>query len=288
MKRTAALLLAVVCLLLAAPFAIAQDPQTGPPPFLTIYREEVKPGHMGAYSKSAAAWPPVLRKAGYPGHYLGMVSMSGNTEAWFLQGAASLGAYGKREEGIDEALQSEIARLSAADGDHMASSRTLHAAYRSDLSYNPGVDLSKIRYFTVVTTRVRPGQGEAYTDMMKQVKEAHAKAGMSENYAVYQVTAGAPAGLYLMLIPVTSLTRADELAAEHGSKLQPVFTEEQRAMMRKVGSEAVMFTETQHFRVDPRLSYMGEEVIARDPSFWAPKAAAKSDKKEKKAAGGMN
>lgn len=283
MKKLTGFFLAAVCLLATPLFlvssAVAQTTEGGPPPIMTIYREEIKAGHRGAYSESSGAWPAVLRKANYPGNYLALMSVSGPAEAWFLEGSTSFAHYQEKEAQADSsALRAELNALSAADGQHLNASRTMHARYRPDISYGKPLDMAKMRFFTIVTTRIRPGHGPAYVDAMKMVKAAHEKAGMNERYGVYEVFAGAPSGTYLMLIPVESAARVDELTAEHASKMPSAIGDAGRETLRKMATDGTLFSESQIFRVDPRLSYVSAEVIARDPAFWTPKAAAKKGK----------
>jgi hypothetical protein len=271
MKRCSVLFLAAVCLL-ATPLMLAQQAAQGPPPMLTIYREEIKAGHRGAYSQTAAAWRAVLGAAKFPGHYLALNSMSGPNEAWYLEGAASFAEIEQREKMLEAAgVLGALDALSAADGASLSQSRTMRAAYRPALSYNAGVDLAAMRYFTVVTTRVRPGHIPAWTEMMRKLAEVHKRAGMSESYAIFQVQNGAPQGTFLMFIPVASLQRVDELGREHDEKMQAAFTAEEREMMAKVSAETVMFSESNLFSINPRTSYVSDEMRKRDPGFWAPK-----------------
>jgi hypothetical protein len=39
----------------------------------------------------------------------------------------------------------------------------------------------------------------------------------------------------------------------------------------KMAGEAIAQTETLLFAIDPKMSYVSEQVIAGDPAFWTPK-----------------
>ena len=251
---------------------------------LQIFREEVKAGHRGAYIASAAAWPVAFRKANFPGHFIGLRPMTGGNEFWYLGGVSSFAAIGEEDDFIAKhpALGAEMDAMSASDGQHLQSTRTMHAEYMPDLSYNPNFLVGKARVWTIVTTRIRSGQNPAYVKMMKELKAAHEKTGMTEHYLVYQVNAGAPAGTYLMFIPAESAARVDELGEEHSKKLQAGWTDEDRAAMAKANSDIVMFSESNVFAAAPSISYPRETTVAADPAFWAPKAVtAKKNGKKK-------
>src|SRR5436309_15552153 len=85
--RTALLL---PSLLLAMPLAGQATP---PPAFLQIYREEVKAGHGPMHEATETGWPRAFAAAKTNNHYLAIVSAFGPTEAWFLEGHASIAEY---------------------------------------------------------------------------------------------------------------------------------------------------------------------------------------------------
>lgn len=288
MKKRFPLLLAAVCLLASLNSLAQQAAPAGPPNVLQIFREEVKAGHRGAYLQSAAAWPVAFRKANFPGHYIGLRPMTGNNEFWYLAGNESLTSIGAEDQFIENhaTLGAELDALSAADGQHMQNTRSMHAEYQPELSYNPNFSVGKARVWNIITTRIRPGRNAEYVKMMKGLKAAHEKAGMSEHYLVYAVNAGAPAGTYLMFIPAESAAQMDALGEEHSKKLQAQWTDEDRAAMAKTNSEIVMFSESNYFAVVPAISYPRESTVAADPAFWTPqpRTAGKKNGKKKTAA----
>jgi hypothetical protein len=79
----------VVAALFATP-AIASAQAMTAPPWLNITREVVKPGKGPAHAKHEAAWSRALEAAKYPTGALGLTSMTGPNENWWLGGLASL------------------------------------------------------------------------------------------------------------------------------------------------------------------------------------------------------
>src|SRR5690349_11526127 len=65
-------------------------PQQAPPKYLQIIREAVKPGRDAAHMELEAAWSQAFAKAKVPVYTLGMTTLFGPPEAWWLQGSESI------------------------------------------------------------------------------------------------------------------------------------------------------------------------------------------------------
>src|SRR5439155_1335832 len=65
-------------------------PVMPPPPYLEIFREEVKVGRAGAHVQTEAGWPRAFAKAKIPNNYIAMTTIYGPTEAWFFEGHGSV------------------------------------------------------------------------------------------------------------------------------------------------------------------------------------------------------
>ncbi|MGA9363823.1 MAG: hypothetical protein WBW16_05575, partial [Bacteroidota bacterium] len=223
--------------------ALAQPPASpSMPKVVLIYREEVKPGKGAAHEKVEVGWPQAFAKANYPVHYLAMTSMAGQNEAWFLEGYDSFASIEKADQAIDKntTLKTELEKLSERDGELLSGMRTLITTYRDDLSYRPNVTLSQMRYMTVMTMRVRLGHDSDFVAMRKIVNAGHEKANIDEHWAIYQVVSGAPAGTYLLFLPMKSMAQMDAYAEIHGKPYQDALGEENQKKVRELASTAVM------------------------------------------------
>ncbi len=280
MKRTIGLLGAACLLGTAALCAAAQEPPP-PPRVLQVIREEVKPGKGPAHEKVEAGWPRAFAKANWPTHYLAMTSMTGPSEAWFLIGFDSFAAWEKDVKSTDgnKALSAEMDRLTEKDGEMISGGRGLVEIYREDLSRNPNVDVSRIRFVRVSTFRVRPGHDKDFTDAVKIVKGAYDKIGSSVSWVTYQVSAGMPSPTFVVWIPMRSLSESDATMAASKALMEAEGEEGQKALS-KAASDGYTFIETNIFAVNPKMSYPPKEWVAKDPGFWAPKPAAAPAKKE--------
>jgi hypothetical protein len=254
--------------------ALAQTPVVpSTPKVLRIYREEVKPGKGAAHEKVEVGWPQAFAKANYPVHYLAMTSITGPNEAWFLEGYDSFASIEKAGQTIDNnaALKAELDKLSERDGELLSGMRILITTYRDDLSYGSNVTLSQMRYMTVTMTRVRPGHDSEFVALRKIVSAAHEKANMDEHWAVYQVVSGAPAGTYLLFLPMKSMAQMDVAQEIHGEPYQDALGEENQRKVRELSSAAIMTSESSLFAFNPGMSYPSKEFAAGDPDFWMPK-----------------
>ena len=132
--------------------ADAHAAQEGAPPaLLQIEREEVRPGRSAAHAVNEAAWAAAYTKAQSPVTWLGMTTVSGANEAWFLSRHDSFASLEKNQDSTDAApaLAAERDRLSAAEGDMLSRSSTILARYRPAVSYQAVVKLPEMRYMTV-------------------------------------------------------------------------------------------------------------------------------------------
>jgi hypothetical protein len=253
-----------------------------PPKVIQIYREVIKPGHGTAHAKTEAGWPAAFAKANWPSHYIAMTSTSGPTEAWFISGWDSYAAYEKDGKEIEKnaALQSELDRLGAADGEHVNNVISMFATYRDDLSYRSGVNVSEMRYFMLTTFRVKPGRGDGFAAARKLVQAAHEKANMNEHWATYQVTSGAPAGTFLLMLPMKSMAELDTAQEIHGKPYEDAMGPENQKKVADLMNESVDSSTAVLFAFSPKMSYPPKEWMAAD-TYWAPnveRAAVAGDK----------
>ena len=281
--RRVVFLFVFVCLLFTgavATFAQSQAP-AGPPPVLQIYREDVKPGKTAAHEKVETGWPRAFAAANSPTHYLAMTSVTGPNEAWFLTGYPNLAAWEQDVKNNDSnaTLSAELSRLSQQDGELLNSVRSITAAYRTDLSYRSGGSIATMRYFLVTTIRVRPGFENDFNEGWRMVVAAHEKANMNERWAMYQVTAGAPAGTFIYFGALKSLAEVDATAGMHSADAyQSAVGDEGRKRLREMNRAGTITSETNYYAFNPAMSYVSKEWIAADPGFWTPKPTVATKK----------
>jgi hypothetical protein len=264
LTRTA-LILAVVA---AAPLSAQMTGTQPPPPVLLIQRELVKPGKGTAHNQWEAGWPAAFAKANYPTTYLGMNAITGINEAWFLVGYPSFDAVEKDQarSDADASLTAELRRLSAGESDYLESTRSVLASYVPSVSYKPNVDLSKMRYFEILTYAMKPGHDGDFFKAAGLVRDGYTKAGLGNPWAIYRAVSGMPTGTFYVFLPFSSLAMFDRGPSDSeamGRALGP----DQMNALNKLVLDGVATYQSQIFALNPKMSYVGKEMKAAD-AFW--------------------
>jgi hypothetical protein len=258
----------------AAQAAPASKEPPDPPNLLVIYREEVRPGRGAAHSANEQAWAAAFTKGQAPERWLGMTTVGGPNEAWFLSGHDSYAAWQKTQDAMEgnAALTAEGDKYSALDGELLNRTSTIVARYRSNLSYQSKVAIPQMRYMQVDVVQVRPGHAAAFNEAWEAIVASHGKAKMNEHWAVYTVDSGMPAGTYLFLYPHKSLDHLDGVPAMHnGAEYRDAIGESGRARQTQMVKDGVASQQTLLFAFRPRMSLLPKDFIDQDAAFWTPK-----------------
>ena len=285
MSRTNTIALGVVLAGLAGTgMAQAQD-RSGPPPVLSISREEIKPGRMAAHEKLNAAYAAVVSKTTSRTTWLGLVPVSGDDNgALFLSAFGSFAEVESQRKEDDEitaaaAVKAEMDALDKQGADIHASQRTSYARYRADLSFHPATmeEVAQSRYFSITTVRVKYNRGPDYVEYLKALNAAREKANYPAKVAVYQVTTGSPLGTFLIFRALKSLkTFDDDIAAMSGIEKALVEAEGGEDAARKLrlaGADVVQFADPVIYAMNPKMSRPSAEFAKYDLAFWSPKPA---------------
>jgi len=217
----------------------------------------VRNGSIQPYAHSGAAV-----------NVLGMSAISGSPENWLIELHDSFGSVEDLAARFGPAPSGVVAPL----GDDLlpASSRTLIAVYRPELSYRPD-QASQVwpamRYLDVVVYRIRPGSEADFAKILKLRDVGLDSVNLDRPEVAYQVISGSPSGTYLLLAPLTSLRVFDDARA-----IPPVYAEATAAEAKKLADDTEIVRERLWFRIQPRLSYVSDEFAAADPGFWRPAA----------------
>jgi hypothetical protein len=271
MKYAAVRVLAAGFLISGVSLMQAQSPE--PSRLLRFFREDIKSGKGSAHERVESAYARAFSKSGYPA-YLGLDTMTGPTQAWFIERYDS---YAAMEKSIKmsqaEPLKTTLTQLEAQDGELRSGERSMIAVYQKDLSYLPVPTLGpKARYYNIQMIRIRPGRAADFAEMRKLAMAALAKSGSKRRFVVYLVNSGAPTGTYLILSAVDSLKAMDP--GPNPMSMAEAFGAENQARYLKLQSEIVVSSESTLFTINPKTSNPPKEYVAADPDFWAPKTAA--------------
>lgn len=264
MLRTTLLLTVVY----AGPLVAQTTAMNDPPPVLWIQRELVKPGKGSAHNDWEAGWPAAFGRANWPTNYLGMNAMSGTNEAWFLVGYPSFDAMEKDLAATDAnaSLTAEMKRLGAGESDFVESTSGVLAQYIPSLSYKPGVDLVKMRYFEVIRFAMKPGHEGDFAKAAALYRDGYTKAGIDQHWAIYRVVSGMPGGTFLVFAPMRSLSNFDKSVSEDEAMARAMGPDQMNAL-NKLVTDGVATVQSQIFALNPKMSYVNKEMKAADP-FW--------------------
>jgi len=268
--------------------AFAQEPAAGPPSVLMVTREQFRPGNMATHNRQIPAFYALFEKAKVGAARLGLVPVSGDqNHLLYLEGYPSRAEMEATTRKFDEvmgaspALQAEFDALSGKNDPLHESQTVMITTLRTDLSYHPNTreQTGRARYFNVTVLRVNAGRGVDWADYTKQTNAAREKAGLDEHTAVYGVSSGAPAGTFLILSTMRSLSEADAAAAGGAARTQKMTAalggESVVAARRKTNSEIVAQAVTTLYSIDRATSRPRPEFVAADPDFWKVKEMPK-------------
>jgi len=246
-----------------------------PAPVISIIREGIKEGRGPAHERVETEWAAAMRKMNFPQHYIALGAASGPSEVWFISPMATFAS----QEDVDkfeekEPVKGTMGMLESRDGELRATSRSMWAVYRPDMSYraekfNP----AKARYVMVANMRIKLGQEQTFAEAGKAYFAAHEKANVDECILGYQVVAGAQAGTYLFFTMMESMKDLDAAPARMQAVQQAMGRENYIKFMRSSGDIFVTVEDTL-FQVKPSMSYAPQNIVDADPAFWKPKPMA--------------
>ncbi len=277
MKRSL-LFLVVLTLFSTLSVVMAQDRPMGPPPVLLIVREEIKPGMMVSHGRHSAEFVGIFNQLQTPNHRIALVPVSGNeNEVVYINPLESFAELERINKNTDQKMSGASGNMRVkldglekeAPAMH-AAMRDMLAIYRPELSFNPGVNIPQMRYFSVTTTRVRPGFDAAYAEYIQKILNVARQKlkGDDLHVAVFQVVSGAQGGTYMSFRPMKSLAEMD---LQIPLKVRAAMTEDQRKDADKAVREAVINSDTTLYAFAPSMSYVPKEFASADPEFWNAK-----------------
>ena len=277
MNKLSPILLGLSLAVAGSATAAAQDqsPATvSAPKYLQVTVEYTKPGKGGlAHDKTESAYVQAMAKARFPIHYIAFNSMSGKARAIYLAHFDSFDALQKANKVFDNpATGAEFEKLNVADGELLEDTKQLIFSYVPDLSYHSRAPSPKVRYLEARILHVHPGHGKEFEELVKLWIAAADNAGSSDHWGAYRVEYGDQIGSYVFLTSDNSLADIDQSIAEE-PKFTAVLTDDDKKKMRELRAAAIDTDRYELYSVNPAQSYVPDEYIQADPSFWKPKPA---------------
>lgn len=274
------LMLFVLVVLSACSAVMAQTMPAphGPPKVLYLVREDIKPGMMPAHNKHSANFAAIFGRLQTPNYRIALVPVAGSeNEVVYLTGADTfaqlegmLQATDKKMGAATGTTKADLARLAGEAPQLHSAMRDMFAIYRPELSFNPGVVLPQMRYFSITTVRLKPGKDAEYAEyLQKVINVARSKAKIDNvHLALFQVISGTGGGTYLIFRPMKSLGELDDPA---NMRVRAAMSDDMRKDADKSYSDTVMSSDTSTYWLTPEMSYVEKEFAAVDPTFWNAK-----------------
>jgi hypothetical protein len=290
MKKLCGCLLGVCLALGFAGVAAGQGSNmSGPPKVLVVSREFVKPGKNGLeHEKTEGMFVEAMRKAKWPTYYFGLESLSGKNRALFLTGYDSFDAWEKdvAAEQKNPTLSAGLQRAYTADAPLLESFEQSVWMFREEESYHPTTDIGSARMMDFEVFRLKPGHEREWHEAVKLVKEAYTKLPDAHWDMFELMYGGSPA--YVVITPMKGGAEIDKNFAS-GKQFMEAMGPEGMKKLAELSAEAIESIETNLFTINPKMSYVPEEVAKSAPEFWHPKASAgmakpKTEKTETKPA----
>ena len=246
---------------------------TPPPKVLVIDIEWLKPGKGGsAHQKTESAFVQASEKAKSPQHYLALEALSGPPRSLFFFSYDSFAALEKQrqQERADTTLSAEIDRAYAEDGELLSSMARNIFTLRDDLMHEPGVAIPTMRYMQIMRVTVRPGHQAEWEEYLKMLRSNLDKTVPGRHIALYQSAYGwENGGIWLMITPMKSLDEVDQADASN-AKFRENMGDNMKHF-RELAASAFESSQRNLYAFDPGMSYVSDEWVSADPTFWKRK-----------------
>lgn len=276
MKRLTGLLLGMCLLFGGIGTVAAQDMSNGvtpPPKVLQVIVEFLKPGKSGSlHQATESGFVQAFQAANWPTHYLAADSLTGAPRSLFFVGYDSFAAWEKDAMATQRnaALSAAVDRAGIADGELLASVEIGAYVYREDYSLRAPVNIGQMRYFEIQRFKVRAGHEKEWDTLVKMYRNGYEKTLPSAHWAAYESVYGTNnGGVFVFITPMKSATEVDQNFADN-TKFMGAMGED---WMKKAGELAAACVETSQnnlFMFNPKMSYVPDQWIKADPSFWKP------------------
>ncbi len=196
--------------------ALQTSARSQAPRILYISREFWKPGHEAAMNRIEAEAARVCISLGVPHPYLGIESLTGSKEVWYINGFASpeelthvSEAYGKNQELL--AAMKRFAEMRAEFESKPSSERS--AAYRPQLSRGTEWDMGRDRFLVIAVTKVAAQSDGTVSESRDGVRFIFTAA-KTRTAAEAKLSAAGPDAKIFVVRPEFSMPAAEWVASD--------------------------------------------------------------------------
>ena len=266
----------------------AEVAKLGPPKFLNMVHQELKPGKIGAYDDLETSIVRGYNREGIPFFWVELESMTGPPEVLYLNLFDSSEEMAKAMDSLNAGLAAHPELLQMQDRllqDNTSNGTTVLGVRRDDMGYRANtIDFSKMRVLRLSTVFAHPGYERAFMETEWSLSEASEKVHAQSAWAVYEVAGGLPQPAFVIVTPMQSLREIDDIF-ETDQSLKRTEGGAVQQHLQELARVAYGTSDTRLFLVGQRMSHVSKRFAAGDPDFWAPAAisappagAGKNDK----------
>jgi hypothetical protein len=268
----------------------------GPPKFLNMVHQELKPGRSGAYAEMETSIARIYSRENIPVFWVELGSITGPAEVLYLNLFDSSEEMAKAMDALSTGLAAHPELVQMQDRllqENTSNGTSVLGVRRDDMGYRANtIDFSKMRVLRLSTVFAHPGYERAFMETEWSLSEASNKVHARSAWAVYEVVGGLPEPSFVIVTPMQSLQEMDGIFEASES----VKTTEGGALeqhLQELARIAYGTSDTRLFAVGPRMSHVSKKFAASDADFWAPAtlsatppaSAGKGDKTPTKSAG---
>jgi hypothetical protein len=245
----------------------------GPSKYLMIHNVELKPNVGSAFIKIESDEVAAMRAAHAPGHYLALWHITGGNNVLFTRGFDSFADIQKVHD--DTVAMSQLEDTLKADtvqeAPLVAQSHSSIYEYQKDLSFNPEVDLSTMRFMRILLFHVRSGHDQDFRHLVKLYIKGYQSAVPDARWAMFQKIYGEGSdNVYILITPMDKLAYVDAIEASD-SKFSEAVGEDQLQLLEQGTSAAIESSESDLFALSPDISYTPDSWLTASPDFWGKK-----------------
>lgn len=270
----------IVILLIAAAFVgtmkaqdTAEPSQTGPPKFLNMAHQELKPGRTGSYDELETSIARIYSREAIPVFWVELESITGPAEVLHLNFFDS-----------SEEMSTAMSALSAGVAAHpelaqmqdrllqenVSNATTVLGVRRDDMGYRANtIDFSKMRALRLSTVFAHPGYERAFMETEWSMSEASEKVHAQAAWAVYEVVGGLPEPAFVVVTPMQSLREIEDLF-QTGQAVRQNEGGVLQQHLQELARVAFGTSDTRLFIVGQKMSHVSKKFAGADAEFWAP------------------
>lgn len=269
---------------------LTQDNATapGPPKYLTMQHQELKPGRQGAYDDLENSIARIYARENIPVFWVELESIAGPSEVLYLNLFGTSEEMAKSASALAAGLAAHPELAQMQDRllqDNTSGGTTVMAVLRDDMGYRANtIDFSKMRVLRLSTVFAHPGYERAFQEAEWSLSQASERVNARTPWAVYEVIGGLPEPAFVVVTPMRSLSEIDDVF-EAGQQLKKTDGGALEQHLQELARIAYGTTDSRLFQAGPRMSHVSKEIASGDPDFWEPvpsatppASAARSDK----------